>query len=315
MSLAWRRAGAHQWAVDEAPVEMREVEVSSLGERLSALRLAERPALEAMRRSLEAHGQLSALVVFGQEGRLEIIDGFKRARAARALAWPRLWACVAAVDSVEAKLRLRALHEGRGLTELEEGWLVRSLYREDRLAQPEIARRLGRHKSWVWRRLMLVESLEPAVQAEVRLGLLAPRAAVAVSRLPRGNQPAASAVVIRRGLTVRQTELLVEEALEEHDPDARAASLARRLDGPRPSAPPGPKPSRATRSEADWMSADILRVREVATRLEVRLRASPLEVFTPAATELMRDALVRLSPVLRALDEVIGRVTTEELRR
>jgi len=55
---------------------------------------------------------------------------------------------------------------------------------------------------------MLVEALDPAVQADVRLGLLMPRAAVAVSQLPRGNQQAASAVVVRRGLTFRQTEAL-----------------------------------------------------------------------------------------------------------
>ena len=37
--------------------------------------------------------------------------------------------------------------------------------------------------------------------------------------------------------------------------------------------------------------------------------ATPLDTFAPAAAELMRDALVRLSPVLRALDGVIGTVT------
>jgi hypothetical protein len=47
---------------------------------------------------------------------------------------------------------------------------------------------MGRHKSWGLRRLMLVESLDPGVQADVRLGLIAVLAAVAVSRLPRGNQ-------------------------------------------------------------------------------------------------------------------------------
>jgi len=90
-----------------------------------------------------------------------------------------------------------------------EGWLVRSLYRDDKLSQPEIARRLDRHKSWVCRQLVLVEALDLAVQADVRLGLLVPRAAIALAALPRGNQVPASAVVIRRGLTVRQTERLI----------------------------------------------------------------------------------------------------------
>ena len=296
----------------EPRTDTRQVEIADLGERLSALRLCDRAALAAMRRSLEEHGQLSSLVLFSQAEQLEIIDGFKRVRAARALGWERLTARVIEVGSIDAKLRLRELHDGRGLTELEEAWLVRSLYREDRLSQPDIARLLSRHKSWVWRRLMLVESLDPGVQSDVRLGLIAPRTAVAVSRLPRGNQPAASAVVMRRGLTVRQTDLLVAEILDERDDAARAALLGRRLDGPTPCTPPGPRPSRAVRSESDWMSADILRVIEIAARLEARLLSSPLEVFTPTAAELIADALVRLSPVLRALDEVIGRVTRQK---
>ena len=296
-----------------AHAETQQVEIAPLGERLSALRLCEATAVTAVRRSLEQHGQLSAVTLFAAGDGLEIIDGFKRVRAARSLGWPTLSARIDDVDAIDAKLRLRELHDRRGLTELEEAWLVRSLYREDRVSQPEIARRMGRHKSWVWRRLMLVESLDPMVQADVRLGLIAPRAAVAVSRLPRGNQQAASAVVIRRGLTVRQTELLVEEVLDQAHASARAALLARRLDSPAPTTPPGPRPSRALRSEADWMSTDILRIREVAARLEARLLSTPLDTFAPAAAELMRDALVRLSPVLRALDGVIGRVVGQEL--
>jgi HTH domain found in ParB protein len=213
------------------------------------------------------------------------------------------------VGSVDAKLRLRELHDRRGLTELEEAWLVRSLYREDHLRQPEIARLMNRHKSWVWRRLMLVEALDPLVQTDVRLGLLAPRAAVAVSQLPRGNQQAASTVVVRRGLTVRQTELLVEDVLGLPDAAAREALLVRRLDGPVATTPPGPRPSRAVRSEADWMSIDIVRVRDIAARLEARLLATPLAGFAPGAAELIRDALEHLVPVLRALDGVIATVT------
>lgn len=292
----------------ERPSDTQMIEIEELGERLSALRLCEGDAVTAMRRSLETHGQLSALVVFSLASRLEIIDGFKRVRAARALGWPALAAHVVVVGSVEAKLRLREMHDGRGLTELEEAWLVRSLYREDHLTQPAIAQLLGRHKSWVWRRLMLVESLEVSVQADVRLGLIAPRAAVALSRLPRGNQQGASVVVARRGLTVRQTELLVDELLHERDEAARAALIARRVDDPMGMAP-GPRPLRTARTESDWMSADVLRLLEISARLEARLLATPLETFTPAAAELLRDALGRLRPVLRALDGVIGAAT------
>jgi len=293
----------------EPPSTTRIVAIATLGERLSALRLCDAEAVTAVRRSLDQYGQLAAVTLFAERGGLQIIDGFKRVRAARALGWATVVARVDDVGAVDAKLRLRELHDRRGLTELEEAWLVRSLHREDRLAQPEIARRMNRHRSWVWRRLMLVEALDPLVQIDVRLGLIAPRAAVAVGRLPRGNQQAASAVVVRRGLTVRQTEMLVDDALGLPDDDARAALLLRRLDGPAICTPPGPRPARATRSDADWMSLDIVRVRDIAARLEARLLSTPLDGFAPGAAELLRDALVRLSPVLRALDGAIATVT------
>jgi hypothetical protein len=269
------------------------IEIAVLGERLSTLRLCDAEAIAVVRCSLDQYGELAAVTLFTERDELQIIDGFKRVRAARALGWATVAARVDDVGAIDAKLRLRELHDRRGLTELEEAWLVRSLYREDQLPQPEIARRMHRHQSWVWRRLMLVEALDPLVQADVRLGLIAPRAAVAVSR----------------GLTFRQTEALVDDAIGVTDADARAALLARRLDGPAVATPPGPRPSRATRSEADWMGLDIVRVRDLAARLEARLLSTPLEAFAPAAAELMRDALARLSPVLRALDGVIATVT------
>jgi ParB-like chromosome segregation protein Spo0J len=291
---------------------MRHVEIAPLGERLGPMRLCDPDAVAAMRGSLEQHGQLSALTLFTERGGLEILDGFKRVRAGRALGWPTMLARIDDIGAVDAKLRVCELHEGRGLTEIEEAWLVRSLYRDDGLGQPEIARRMRRHKSWVCRRLMLVESLDIAVQSDVRLGLLTPRTAVTIARLPRGNQHAASALVVRRGLTVRQTELLVDEVLELADASARAALLTRRMDTPAIGSRPGPRPTRAVRNETDWMSGDIARIRDLAARLEARLLATPLATLMPGAAEIVRDALVRLSPVLRALDGAIGAATGKE---
>jgi ParB/RepB/Spo0J family partition protein len=285
------------------------VPIARFGERLSQLRLREAAALEAMRRSLSRHGQLTPVVAFQQGDQLEILDGFKRLHAARTLGWSGVSAKMSEVDFVEAKIQLVALHDRRGLTEIEEAWLVRSLYRDDGLSQPEIAWRLARHKSWVCRRLLLVEALDPAVQAEVRLGLIVPRAAVTLAQLPRGNQRSASAVVIRRGLTVRQTELFVAELLEQPDEAARAEWIARRLESePKPA---GPSPTREKRSEADWMASDVATLLRVAARLQARLLATSLGALGAPAVEIIVDGLVALRPVLSALGatltSVIGR--------
>ncbi|WP_437483162.1 hypothetical protein WME75_42300 [Sorangium sp. So ce1014] len=106
--------------------------------------------------------------MFADRGQIELLDGFKRARAARILGWPTLRARAVDADVAEAKILLVALHDRRRLTELEEGWLIRSLHHDHHLSQSAIAARLGRHKSWAFRRLLLVEALDPAVQADVR---------------------------------------------------------------------------------------------------------------------------------------------------
>lgn len=293
-----------------ASEESKEVPVVALGERLGALRLCEAAALDAMRRSLARHGQMTAAVGFVDGASVEIIDGFKRLRAARALGWSTLRTRLVEVDAIGATLMIAALHDARVLTELEEGWLVRSLYRDHGLLQPAIAQRLGRHKSWVHRRLMLVEALDPAVQADVRLGLLAPRAAVEVTQLPRGNQQATAEVVIRRGLTVRQTALLVAELLACVDDTTRAQRIARYAAGPVPVARPGVRPTRAARAEADWLAADVATLHQIAARLQARLLAAPVATHGAEAAELIVGGLRGLSPVLAALGRSIESVIT-----
>ena len=287
-----------------------EVPTATLHDRLGGLRLRNPGALEAMVRSLARHGQLTPVVAFSEAGRYEVIDGFKRLHAARELGWNTLWVTTSDLAVVEAKVQMVALHDRQHrLTEIEEAWLVRSLHRDDGLSQGEIGRRLERHKSWVCRRLLLVEALDCAVQADVRLGMLAPRAAVALAALPRGNQASASAAVIRRGLTVRQTELFVAEILELPD-DCRGPLIHRRLEGGAPS--PERPPVRAVRSEADWMAADIATALRVASRLQARLLARPIDAFGSGASEVIFDGLIALAPTLTALSGTVSTVIGRE---
>jgi ParB/RepB/Spo0J family partition protein len=288
----------------------RSVAISNLGERLAALRLCEPTAVQAMQQSLTRYGQLTAIVLFAHEGKLEIIDGFKRLQAARRLGWSTLSACQQAVDAEQAITQIAALHAGRGLTELEEGFIIRALYREHGLSQPAIAQRLARHKSWVCRRLLLVEALDAEVQARVRLGLLAPRAAVALTALPRGNQLAASDVVVRRGLTVRQTELLAGQLLSTDGQEAHTVLLAQWASGEFAQSPSGRPPTRAVRSEADWLVYDVAALHRVAARVQARLLAAPLLALGPAAAELVSQSLQSLAPVLTSLTTTIATATT-----
>ena len=280
--------------------------VEMLGERLAALRLCEPDAVVSMRRSLERHGQLSAVAVFASGDGLETIDGFKRIRAARVLGWHELRAHTLEVDGVGAKLAIASMHERSGLTELEEAWLVRSLYRDDELSQAQIGVHLGRHKSWVSRRLLMAEGLDEAVQADVRLGLLAASAAAQLAQLQRCNQLSAAQLVTRTAMTVRQTAHLVSELLACGSDASRVRLLADRLEHPAPRATP--RPARRARTDAEWILADVAAIQRTAGRLEGRLLGAPLAVLGPRAAELTPLALMDLAPVLDALGRTLRTV-------
>jgi len=130
-----------------------EVAPAALGEMLRGLRLGGEAAVGRMADSLARHGQLTAVTAFAAvPDRLEIVNGFKRLAAARWLEWPALRVEVLDIDVIQAKAALAQLNQASTLSELEEAWLVRSLYREDQLTQPQIGRLLRRHKAWVCRR-------------------------------------------------------------------------------------------------------------------------------------------------------------------
>ena len=285
---------------DVSPPTVTAIELAQVGETWASLRLRPPEALREMERSLSRHGQLVAVVCWRHDGSVEIVDGFKRLIAARTLKWPTLRAEVHDVTRALAKLLLWQSNARQALTDLEEAWLVRALYREDRMTQPQIAQLLGRHKSWVCRRLVLAEGLVEGVEANVRLGLLSATAALEVARLHRRNQEACAQVIARRGLTKRQTMELVDRLLAAPDDRARATLLAeveQASTGPEP----GPGPRRTPMTPAEAMIADATVLAFRATRLHARLLERPLASLGPELEQLVARRLVEVRGILEAL--------------
>lgn len=187
--------------------ETRPLRLESIDERYRRYRLADHSAERAIRSSLERYGQLSPVVVCVQEGQLVLVDGFKRLQAARTLKNTEvLSARCLEVDEQGAKAAIYTLNQtGRRPQELEEAWIVHALVREDGLSQVEAAELLGRHKSWVNRRLAMWERLAEPAKEELRLGLLSPSMARQLTRLPVGNQ--AEALATAREASLTSTEL------------------------------------------------------------------------------------------------------------
>lgn len=290
----------------------RVVGLEELGGTLAELRLCDDESIRRMRDSLVREGQLMALMAYRHGDLLEVIDGFKRLRAAQQLGWRMLRVRELDVDSPGAKAALLVLNQGQGLTELEESWLVRSLYRGDGLAQPQIARLLVRDKSWVSRRLLLAEGLDETVAADVRLGLLRSSAAASVARLPRRNQRALTDLVMKQGLTRHQVDRLVTELLA-RPAEERAAVLAQMLERAQPVAPTrAESKSQRPRTVAEWIAVDIATITRLSGRLQARLWQQPLVTLGEPAARLSMDGLQGLGRVLDALVRTIARVTNAE---
>lgn len=204
------------------------VPVKELDARYAPLRLVQPEQVASVRRSVERHGVLHPLVVNGlPDGRLVLLDGFKRRRALDELGQPEAPVRVVHLEEAAAQAAMVTFNQPhRGLCELEEAWVVRSLVRELGLKQIDVAELLDRHKSWVCRRLLLAERLVQTVQDDMRLGLVSATVAREVARLPRGNQERAAQVVRDHGLTSRQSTALVERCLACDDPEALEELLA-----------------------------------------------------------------------------------------
>ena len=175
-----------RWASED----LLRLKQEEIGEHYGRYRLHLPEAERAMARSLERYGQLSPVVVCRRQDRYELIDGFKRLGAARRLVpLESLAARLLEADERSAKAAIYGLNRAGGRTrELEEAWIIHALVRDDGMSQVEVAELLGRHKSWVCRRLALIERLGSKARDDLRVGLLSPTAARQIVRLPEGNQ-------------------------------------------------------------------------------------------------------------------------------
>jgi ParB-like chromosome segregation protein Spo0J len=192
--------------------EVRPLPLERIDERLHRYRLAQPKLEKSMAQSLERYGQVSPVVICVHDGEYVLIDGFKRLRAARTLkGLTSLRARRMDVDEQGAKAAIYNLNRiGRRPLELEESWIVHALVREDGLSQVEVAQLLGRHKSWVNRRLAMLERLCEAAREELRLGLVTPAMARQLTRLPRGNQAEALKTAREASLTSRELSGVVD---------------------------------------------------------------------------------------------------------
>jgi ParB family chromosome partitioning protein len=179
--------------------------------------------------SIRARGVIQPIVARPVgEGQYEILAGERRWRAARMAGLERVPAVVREVPD-EAALGIGLIEniQREDLNPIEEANGLKRLIEEFKLTHDEVAQAIGRSRAGVTNLLRLLE-LAASVQSMVQDGRIDMGHARALLALSKSRQVELAERVAQQGLSVRETERLVQEASAGPRP-ARAAA-AHKLD-------------------------------------------------------------------------------------
>ncbi len=183
-------------------------------------------SLAELAESIRARGVIQPIVVRPvNDSEYEILAGERRWRAAKIANLERIPAVIREVPD-EAALGIGLIEniQREDLNPIEEASGLKRLIDEFSLTHEEVARAIGRSRTGVTNLLRLLE-LAPAVQALVQDGSIDMGHARALLALSKARQLELAHQIVEKGLSVRDTERLVQEA--SHAPKAGHRAVAR----------------------------------------------------------------------------------------
>jgi ParB-like chromosome segregation protein Spo0J len=186
------------------------VDLHQLELRHDDLRIRDADRRRRLIASVAELGQQVPVVVVRESERLVLIDGYVRVDALRRLRRDTAKVTVWPLSEPEALIHHHHL-SASSRTAFEDGWLLARL-RSQGLSLEDIARRFCRSKSWVSRRLALVDELRGAAEDRVRSGTVPAQAAMKyLVPLARANRRQLDELVAGLGdvrVSVRDMEAL-----------------------------------------------------------------------------------------------------------
>jgi ParB/RepB/Spo0J family partition protein len=184
------------------------------------MRIMNMPRILKVEKSMRLHGQLQPVIARVYEGGYQLIDGFKRVYAAEDLMMESLQCQLLEIDLTQAKVLLLSYNRiHQSMEAWEEAMVLQNLRKTHSLDQRSLAQLTGYSRSWVNRRLALIDKMDEEVSSEIMMGTLTSSHARALTKLPRGNQGEVARVITNYGLTSRQSDKLVEAFLRANDED------------------------------------------------------------------------------------------------
>src|SRR5215470_805435 len=177
-----------------------EVDLHQLELRHRDLRIHDSEQRRRLIGSVAEIGQQVPVVVIRDAERLVLIDGYLRVEALHRLHRDTAIATTWPVTEIEALVHHRHLSAAKRVA-LEDAWLLGRL-RDHGLTMDQLAHRLCRSKSWVSRRLGLLDALAASAQDRVRAGTVPPHAAMKyLVPLARANKRQCEQLIVGLGDT------------------------------------------------------------------------------------------------------------------
>ncbi|HWL54609.1 MAG TPA: ParB/RepB/Spo0J family partition protein [Chthoniobacteraceae bacterium] len=171
--------------------------------------------LEELMESIREHGIIQPLIVRQRGGRLELIAGERRWRAARRVGLTEVPVITReAGDQEVLELALIENIQREDLNPIEEALAYQRLTREFSLRQEDIAQKVGKSRASIANCIRLLE-LAPEVREWLAQGrLTVGHAKVLLGARNPADQKLLAEAILREGLTVRATERLLASHLE-----------------------------------------------------------------------------------------------------
>ena len=167
---------------------IREVDFHLLDLRYSHTRINDPKALLRMQNSINTYGQIVPALAILEKDRFVLIDGYLRYGALKACGRDCLKVQVVEGEP-DSLINLLVTGDDRQMEAVEQAGLIQELHHRFSYSFAEIAKRLGKDKGWVKRRLDLVESLPKEVMVAVMNGTVSSWAASRVLvPLSRANE-------------------------------------------------------------------------------------------------------------------------------
>ncbi len=183
--------------------------------------------------SLREHGLIQPVVVRRAEGKYQLISGERRLRAAIQSGWTRIPVHVREVDDRQLSewAIVENLHR-KDLNPLEKAASFQQYLERYRCTQEELAQRLQLDRSTIANLIRLLD-LSEEVQHTLRDGTLTQGHARALLPLEADDQCTLAARIREEGLSVRETERIVQEYLHgpmegTEEPENASAPIASR---------------------------------------------------------------------------------------